>query len=337
MDKKNPAICAMAAILVALSAFSAYAQECTPGLTLDTDSVAYLQGDQVTVSGTRLELNCSPVGISTGIGATVLLPLGSPFYAQQLGTNDLGEFGFTFTLPSDAALGEWSIVAAYGSAFDDHAFTVSGGDCLEGDTQQCGQTSEGVCTFGIETCTAGEWAGCTAVFPVPEVCDDGLDNDCDGSVDEDCPSGGGGSSGSGGTCLPLWSCTEWEDCQSDGTQTRTCERVIPGCGTSTVPPEETQDCEYTEGSQTETCEEFWTCTDWSECVEGSQSRTCSDENSCGTEESRPSESQSCQLAEAGSEGGPPTGLVIGDIVGSYMWLLVVLILIGAGAFLKFRK
>ncbi|MCK4715101.1 MAG: hypothetical protein KAT35_05965, partial [Candidatus Aenigmarchaeota archaeon] len=78
--------------------------------------------------------------------------------------------------------------------------------------------------------------------------------------------------------------------------------------------------------------------DWSECVEGSQSRTCSDENSCGTEESRPSECQACQLAEtAGSEGGPPTGLVIGDIVGSYMWLLVVLILIGAGAFLKFRK
>jgi len=326
----------MAAIFAGLSAFPAYAQECVPGLSIQTDSDAYLRGDLVTVSGTLLEMNCNPVGIQTGIGVTVILPSGSPFYAQQLGTNDFGEFGFSFTLPSGAALGEWRVVSAYGSSFDEHAFIVSGGNCLEGDTRQCGQTDTGLCTFGTETCTGGEWAGCTAVFPSEEVCGDNLDNDCDGSTDEGCSSGGGG----GGTCLPKWSCTEWEECQPDGTQTRTCERVIPGCGTSTTPPEEMQECEYTGGSgpAAETCEEFWTCTDWSACVDGQQSRTCSDENSCGTEELKPAESQSCQLADtAGSESGPPTGLIIGDIVGSYMWLAVILILVGAGAFLKFRK
>ncbi len=47
----------------------------------------------------------------------------------------------------------------------------------------------------------------------------------------------------------------------------------------------------------EQCEETWICTNWTECLNSTQSRTCIDNNSCGTEESKPSETQECNETE----------------------------------------
>lgn len=41
-----------------------------------------------------------------------------------------------------------------------------------------------ICELGLETCSEGLWASCTAKQPVEEICD-GLDNDCDSRIDEE--------------------------------------------------------------------------------------------------------------------------------------------------------
>jgi MYXO-CTERM domain-containing protein len=51
----------------------------------------------------------------------------------------------------------------------------------EGLTRACG-TDLGECTAGTETCAAGLWAGCSAVGPMTELCNN-KDDDCDGVID----------------------------------------------------------------------------------------------------------------------------------------------------------
>ena len=59
-----------------------------------------------------------------------------------------------------------------------------GSVCNNGNQRQCGVSDQGICTFGTQTCVNGGWSICNAVFPVTEVCGDGLDNDCDNQIDE---------------------------------------------------------------------------------------------------------------------------------------------------------
>ena len=61
-----------------------------------------------------------------------------------------------------------------------------GCSCTNGDTKSCG-SDVGECSKGTQTCSANSWGSCVGdVGPTPEICGDGLDNDCDGDIDEDC-------------------------------------------------------------------------------------------------------------------------------------------------------
>ena len=46
-----------------------------------------------------------------------------------------------------------------------------------------------------------------------------------------------------------------------------------------------------------TCEEDWTCTEWSDCANDTQTRICTDLNECGTNNSKPTEIQECVIPE----------------------------------------
>ncbi len=57
--------------------------------------------------------------------------------------------------------------------------------CITGESQVCGSTDVGQCTYGSQTCDVyGRWSECEGnVEPSEEVCDI-RDNDCDGGIDE---------------------------------------------------------------------------------------------------------------------------------------------------------
>ncbi len=68
------------------------------------------------------------------------------------------------------------------------------------------------------------------------------------------------------------------------------------------------------------CTESWSCTSWSTCSGGTQTRTCADSNHCGTESSKPSESQICgsvtpTTGSATSSGGGGGGTTSGGAMG----------------------
>jgi hypothetical protein len=120
--------------------------------------------------------------------------------------------------------------------------TDAGCSCTNANTQTCGATDVGECSFGTQTCNNGQWGTCEgSAGSKTETCD-GKDNDCDGTVDEEaCSGSGGGSSGGPSGCIENWECEEWAECKDENKE-RACQD-INNCGTEQNMPMTSAKCD----------------------------------------------------------------------------------------------
>jgi hypothetical protein len=164
------------------------------------------------------------------------------------------------------------------------------------------------------------------------------------SITQQTPSGstggggsGGGSGGGGGgaggppvvTCTINGICDSWETHEA-------CPSDCPVTTTTTAGTNPAQ-----------ACRELWACGEWGQCADRVQRRTCVDGNNCGTDNSKPSESQPCTAEENTVAANPLSGFLtgmasalgIGSAAASGVLGLAVLavVLLALFVFLKKRK
>ncbi len=91
------------------------------------------------------------------------------------------------------------------------------GECQPGATEECYTGPEdtlgvGPCVAGTRTCdVTATWSRCSDVYPVQEVCGDGVDNNCNGDVDDDVDADGDGfTSCTGNDCCDSTECSKPE-------------------------------------------------------------------------------------------------------------------------------
>ena len=96
-----------------------------------------------------------------------------------------------------------------------------GCSCSAGETRPCANSAlPERCASGTQTCDeGGTWSDCEGLVPpVPEVCGDGIDNDCDWDVDEGCG------------CVPeVEACDDGIDNDCDGLTDEGCGCVAEVC------------------------------------------------------------------------------------------------------------
>lgn len=165
--------------------------------------------------------------------------------------------------------------------------------CPDGFTATCSNTCDpetGSCSSCTPDCS-GHQDPCEGVEcgVSSEVCPDGYNATCKNTcINGTCTSCSPNCTGHQDPCLGV-NCSPSTAVCPDGTEVSCSNTCINGSCTSCTP-----NCT---GHQATDCQENWTCSNWSACINGTQTRTCEDLNQCGTNESKPTETQSCQAEE----------------------------------------
>jgi hypothetical protein len=102
-------------------------------------------------------------------------------------------------------------------------------------------------------------------------------------------SGGGGGGGSSDVCTPNWKCSDWSACTYGNFTYRRCIDFA-GCDSKNYQHYMFENCTY---AGEKDCTEAWECNPWSTCVNNIHTRNCMDLKNCGTNKTKPNESESC--------------------------------------------
>jgi len=125
---------------------------------------------------------------------------------------------------------------------------------------------------------------------------------------------GGGGGGENQVCNPRWKCSAWSACQMGNFTYRRCIDYN-GC-------EEPYDhymfenCTYNSAVR---CSENWECNEWSICENNIHTRMCLDNAACGTNKTKPTEIEQCNLLAScfdGLQDGNETGIDCGGECGA---------------------
>lgn len=208
-------------------------------ISVSTGDVYYMNVNtsvpvNITITGTLIRDFCNPISNRT---ITLTVDLNGTIFVDQQSTDENGTYSTMFSTDEDFLLGDYTVMVAFFEAnetiLNTTTFTLSACPDADGDTHFasfCGGTD-------CDDTNAGIYLGAS------ETCENGIDEDCNGE-DLVCeteptppPTGGGG----GTLCNPDWVCTEWEECQEDGTQERTCTDDN-NCRTNRNMPDTEQEC-----------------------------------------------------------------------------------------------
>lgn len=123
----------------------------------------------------------------TPSGEKVQFPTGAPVGACKMGTQkcDGGKWASCIGVVGPQAADRCDVA---GDDSDCNGVANDGCDCVDGESRPCGESNQGECRMGEQSCVGGKWSDeCKgAVFPDKERCDGaGKDEDCDGRPDLD--------------------------------------------------------------------------------------------------------------------------------------------------------
>ena len=180
-------------------------EECSDHTTIGTNSnVPIDSSNTLKLRGQQshyldyIKIECDPSGNECTSGET---------NTDSCGPSEEGECSYGTKTQICNSQGDWGAWSVCQGAVYPETETCDGKDndcdgqtdegCIsectpsETETQQCGTTNTGECSYGTETKTCNSngqwsnWQGCDSVEPETETCDY-IDNDCDGETDEEC-------------------------------------------------------------------------------------------------------------------------------------------------------